>query len=474
MKISKRKLIKIVNYLLVEVDKEKGELENLPIKISDVFKIEKEKGINNIKNIDELVSYLESFSIEKPYPEVLSKEESELRSKISRRINLLEYAQDLKTKGVTKTKKSFAFPIKDSKSKDWKRASSGQKPSDSHSGYDWPGAEEGDDYIAIANGVVKSASSINKPDIWKNNYSWYSSNNEFGSGYGEILEDESPQQGQQNNVGQDIASEPIGEPEEKIIKITSGANIVYQAFPGLSYYPRFGGTLVSGPKGLENFWNSASETYTGTYEQTEALVDAMDNRIDNETKERWKNAIQVTERGNSDAPGSSKLEKGKGGKGITLELIDPEDGTTFQFYCGHLDNVFVSRNENVKKGQKIGTFGDTGRSFGAHPHFELRYYSKIYGTNVKKRRIIDLEVWKNLFSRMETKKERDLNPIERIPKANLDSMITKRSSQEKIKTGPRLRPADLGLQNTLKESHYSKKKKHILKLIKKSIINHVK
>ena len=43
----------------------------------------------------------------------------------------------------------------------------------------------------------------------------------------------------------------------------------------------------------------------------------------------------------------------------------------YHYYC-HLDSRAVREGQNVKSGEKLGVMGNTGYSFGAHLHFEVR------------------------------------------------------------------------------------------------------
>ena len=58
--------------------------------------------------------------------------------------------------------------------------------------------------------------------------------------------------------------------------------------------------------------------------------------------------------------------------------IDTEDKKHSIFLC-HLKSRAVTVGQKVKKGDKVGVMGNTGYSFGAHTHFEVRKY----GTSTK-------------------------------------------------------------------------------------------
>jgi len=65
----------------------------------------------------------------------------------------------------------------------------------------------------------------------------------------------------------------------------------------------------------------------------------------------------------------------KGGYGRVVEL-DAGDGITMRF--GHLNAITVETGAQVKAGDKIGSMGSTGRSTGAHVHFEYLRDGKTY------------------------------------------------------------------------------------------------
>ncbi|MGG0464209.1 M23 family metallopeptidase [Priestia aryabhattai] len=47
------------------------------------------------------------------------------------------------------------------------------------------------------------------------------------------------------------------------------------------------------------------------------------------------------------------------------------EGQTWVTVYAHLESYSVSSGQSINKGQQLGYIGNTGRSFGAHLHFEL-------------------------------------------------------------------------------------------------------
>ncbi len=71
----------------------------------------------------------------------------------------------------------------------------------------------------------------------------------------------------------------------------------------------------------------------------------------------------------------------KGGFG-NLIIIDHGHGITTRY--GHLSKILVKMGQHVKRGEKIGEIGNTGRSTGPHLHYEVR----LNGVPVNPRRYI--------------------------------------------------------------------------------------
>jgi murein DD-endopeptidase MepM/ murein hydrolase activator NlpD len=80
----------------------------------------------------------------------------------------------------------------------------------------------------------------------------------------------------------------------------------------------------------------------------------------------------------------AKVSKITGGYG-NLVIIRHVNG--LETYYGHLSKMLVKEEEYVKAGEIIGLGGNSGRSTGAHLHFETRYY----GQSFDSQRIINFE-----------------------------------------------------------------------------------
>ena len=57
--------------------------------------------------------------------------------------------------------------------------------------------------------------------------------------------------------------------------------------------------------------------------------------------------------------------------GNVIFIMHYIDGQVYTTVYAHLESRLVGEGQNVSKGQMIGYMGNTGRSFGAHLHFEL-------------------------------------------------------------------------------------------------------
>ena len=86
----------------------------------------------------------------------------------------------------------------------------------------------------------------------------------------------------------------------------------------------------------------------------------------------------------------SKGTANTGGYG-NLVVIRHENG--LETYYGHLSRRLVNPGQMVKAGDIIGLGGNTGRSYGSHLHFEVRYL----GNDINPNRLIDFDNFKTKY-----------------------------------------------------------------------------
>ena len=71
---------------------------------------------------------------------------------------------------------------------------------------------------------------------------------------------------------------------------------------------------------------------------------------------------------------SGRVRYAKFNKGGYGNLVVVRHYNGLETFYAHLSKILVVPNQEVKAGELIGLGGNTGRSFGAHLHFEIRFY----------------------------------------------------------------------------------------------------
>lgn len=59
------------------------------------------------------------------------------------------------------------------------------------------------------------------------------------------------------------------------------------------------------------------------------------------------------------------------------QVVEIDHGTGYRTVYGHLDAILVKDGQNVRRGERVGLVGSTGRSTGPHLHYEVRQGDRI-------------------------------------------------------------------------------------------------
>lgn len=91
--------------------------------------------------------------------------------------------------------------------------------------------------------------------------------------------------------------------------------------------------------------------------------------------------------------GIVRISKGTSNTGGYGNLVVIRHDNGLETYYGHLSRRLVNPGQVVKAGDIIGLGGNTGRSYGSHLHFEVRYL----GMDINPSRLIDFDNFKLKF-----------------------------------------------------------------------------
>ena len=94
--------------------------------------------------------------------------------------------------------------------------------------------------------------------------------------------------------------------------------------------------------------------------------------------------------------GIVRISKGTANTGGYGNLVVIRHNNGLETYYAHLSRRLVNPGQMVKAGDIIGLGGNTGRSYGAHLHFEVRYL----GNDINPNRLIDFENFKLKYDTM--------------------------------------------------------------------------
>lgn len=82
------------------------------------------------------------------------------------------------------------------------------------------------------------------------------------------------------------------------------------------------------------------------------------------------------------ATASGVIEKAENDDGNYGNLVKINHLNGYESLYAHLDEIDVTLNEDIKRGDLIGTVGNTGRATGNHLHYEISYMEKHVNPNI--------------------------------------------------------------------------------------------